>query len=51
VGILITSALRENRTDMVFAAVFVASAVGFALFGVVSLLGWALLRRWHASAR
>ena len=51
VGILITSALRENRTDMVFAAVFVASAVGFALFGVVSLLGWVLLRRWHASAR
>ena len=51
VGILITSALRENRTDMVFAAVFVASAVGFVLFGVVSLLGWVLLRRWHASAR
>jgi len=25
--------------------------VGFALFGVVSLLGWVLLRRWHASAR
>ena len=24
---------------------------GFVLFGVVSLLGWVLLRRWHASAR
>jgi NitT/TauT family transport system permease protein len=50
VGILIVSAIRENRTDLVFAAVSVAALVGFALFGVVSLVGWILLRRWHASA-
>lgn len=50
VGILILSALRESRTDLVFAAVAVAAVVGFALFGAVSLLGWLLLRRWHASA-
>jgi len=50
VGILILSAMRETRTDLVFAAVGVAASVGFALFGLVSLLGWALLRRWHASA-
>jgi NitT/TauT family transport system permease protein len=50
VGILILSAMRETRTDLVFAAVGVAAAVGFALFGLVSLLGWTLLRRWHASA-
>ena len=50
VGILILSALRESRTDLVFAAVGVAALVGFALFGLVSLLGWVLLRRWHASA-
>ena len=50
VGILILSAMRETRTDLVFAAVGVAAAVGFALFGLVSLLGWALLHRWHASA-
>jgi NitT/TauT family transport system permease protein len=50
VGILILSAMRENRTDLVFAAVAVAAIVGFALFGLVSLCGWLLLRRWHASA-
>jgi NitT/TauT family transport system permease protein len=50
VGILIVSAIRENRTDLVFAAVGVAALVGFALFGMVSLVGWLLLRHWHASA-
>jgi NitT/TauT family transport system permease protein len=50
VGILILSAMRENRTDLVFAAVAVAAIVGFVLFGLVSLGGWLLLRRWHASA-
>ncbi|MFM8641628.1 MAG: ABC transporter permease subunit [Phycisphaerales bacterium] len=50
VGILILSAMRENRTDLVFAAVAVAAIVGFVLFGLVSLGGWILLRRWHASA-
>jgi hypothetical protein len=32
------------------AAVAVAAIVGFVLFGLVSLGGWLLLRRWHASA-
>jgi ABC-type nitrate/sulfonate/bicarbonate transport system permease component len=41
--------MRENRTDLVFAAVAVAAIVGFVLFGLVSLGGWLLLRRWHAS--
>lgn len=50
IGIIILSAMRENRTDLVFASVALAAAAGFALFGLVSLLGWALLRRWHASA-
>jgi len=50
VGIIILSAMRENRTELVFAAVGTAAAVGFMLFGAVSLGGWALLRRWHASA-
>jgi NitT/TauT family transport system permease protein len=50
IGIIILSAMRENRTDLVFASVALAAAAGFALFGLVSLLGWSLLRRWHASA-
>jgi len=29
--------------------VLLASALGLALFGAVNLLGYLLLRRWHAS--
>jgi NitT/TauT family transport system permease protein len=42
--------MREARTDIVFAAVGLSACVGFLLFGIVSALGWLLLRRWHASA-
>jgi NitT/TauT family transport system permease protein len=49
VGIVILSALREHRTELVFAAVLTAAVVGFVLFGLVSALGWVALRRWHAS--
>jgi len=50
-GAVIISALKQNRADVVFAAIVLASVLGFALFGVVNLLGWVCLRRWHASAR
>ena len=50
-GSVITSALKQTRTDVVFAAIILAAALGFALFGIVNLLGWLFLRRWHASAR
>ncbi|HMN96856.1 MAG TPA: ABC transporter permease subunit [Phycisphaerales bacterium] len=46
-GIVILSAMREYRTDLVFAAVGIAAAIGMALFGVVSFGGWLLLRRWY----
>ncbi len=49
-GIVVTSSMREARTDLVFAAVALSACVGFALFGVTSAAGWLLLRRWHASA-
>ncbi|MDZ4830548.1 MAG: ABC transporter permease [Phycisphaerae bacterium] len=48
-GIVITASLREFRTEKVFAAVALASLVGFALFGVVSALSTLLLRRYDAS--
>jgi NitT/TauT family transport system permease protein len=48
-GSVITSALKQTRTDVVFAAILLAAALGFALFGLVNLLGWWLLRRWHTS--
>jgi NitT/TauT family transport system permease protein len=37
-GMVITASQREFRTDRVFAAVLLASLVGFALFAIVSLL-------------
>ena len=50
-GAVITSALKQTRTDVVFAAIILAAILGFALFGLVNLLSWFCLRRWHASAR
>lgn len=49
-GMKIITAMRESRTERVFAAVGLAAVVGFALFGLVSSVGWLLLRRWHSSA-
>jgi NitT/TauT family transport system permease protein len=46
-GMVITASQREFRTDRVFAAVLLASLVGFALFGLVSLLATAAAR-WAA---
>lgn len=45
-GVMITTALRNFQTDRVFVAVALASFVGFALFGTVSLASHLLLRRW-----
>jgi NitT/TauT family transport system permease protein len=49
-GAVVTSALKQNRTPEVFAAIALAALVGFAVFGIVNLAGRLLLRRWHASA-
>ena len=49
-GILVLSAYRQLRTDLLFAAVLAAAGLGLALFGAVSLAGARLLRRWHPSA-
>lgn len=50
IGIVILSGIREGRTDLVFAAIGLSAAVGFMLFGLVSLGGHLALRRWHPSA-
>lgn len=44
-GMVITASQREFRTDRVFAAVLLASCVGFLLFGLVSLLS-SFAGRW-----
>ena len=49
-GMVIVSAMKEYRTDLMFGAIGLAAIVGFALFGIVNLGGWLLLRRWHTSA-
>ncbi len=48
-GILVLSSYRQLRTDLLFAAVLTAAALGLALFGAVNLVGALLLRRWHPS--
>ncbi len=49
-GIVVMTAMREARTDLVFGAVALCAVVGFILFGVVSSVGWILVARWHSSA-
>lgn len=48
-GALIIASVRSFQTSLMFAAILIASLIGFLLFGVVNLVGWLLLHRWHAS--
>ena len=48
-GSVVDIARTQQRTDKVFAAVLLASALGLALFGFINLLSRLALRRWHAS--
>jgi len=50
-GILVMSSSRQLRTDLLFAAVLAAVALGLALFGAVNLLGARVLGRWHPSEK
>jgi NitT/TauT family transport system permease protein len=47
-GITVLSAYRQLRTDLLFAAVGLASLLGLALFAAVSVASGALLRRFRA---
>ncbi|WNG17234.1 ABC transporter permease [Cystobacter fuscus] len=49
-GILVLTAYRQLRTDLLFASVLAAAVLGLALFGAVNLTGFRLLKRWHPSA-
>jgi NitT/TauT family transport system permease protein len=50
-GVKIVGAMKNGRTDRVFAAVLVASLLGLAMFAGVNLIGYLLLRRWHGLSR
>jgi NitT/TauT family transport system permease protein len=49
-GILVMTAYRQLRTDLMFAAVACSALLGLALFGTVTLLAWLSLRKWNAAA-
>ena len=48
-GVRIISANHQSRTDLAFASVLLASLLGLAMFGAVSLASRFALRHWHAS--
>lgn len=48
-GVVVLEAMRQQRTDLVFAAILHASALGLLLFTAVNAASRLLLRRWHAS--
>jgi NitT/TauT family transport system permease protein len=48
-GIVVMESMRQGQTDMLFAAVLVASLLGLVMFAFVQLSGYLLLRRWHSS--
>lgn len=48
-GVVILGAMRQQRTDLVFAAVGYASLLGLILFGIVGFASRMALRHWHAS--
>lgn len=50
-GVMLMEARRLGRTDLVFAAILVASLLGLSMFGAVNLFGHVVLRHWHASAK
>ena len=48
-GSVVDIARTQQRIDKVFAAVLLASLLGLGLFGLINLLSYLTLRRWHAS--
>lgn len=48
-GSVVEIARTQQRIDKVFAAVLLASLLGLGLFGLINLLSYLALRRWHAS--
>jgi NitT/TauT family transport system permease protein len=50
-GVVVLEAMRQQRTDLVFAAVLYASGLGLVLFAAVNLASGLALRRWHGLGR
>jgi NitT/TauT family transport system permease protein len=50
-GVMVMEAKKQGNVDVIFAAVLFASMLGLAMFGAINILGYLLLRRWHASEK
>jgi NitT/TauT family transport system permease protein len=50
-GYLITQTAGQLKTDLLFATVFCSTMLGVGMFAAVSLIGNAILRRWHVAPR
>ncbi|RIL02794.1 MAG: ABC transporter ATP-binding protein [Proteobacteria bacterium] len=50
-GVVVLEAMRQQRTDLVFAAVLHAAALGLALFAAVNAVSRLTLRRWHTQEK
>jgi NitT/TauT family transport system permease protein len=50
-GIVVMTAYRQLRTDLLFAAVAGSALLGITLFLAVSLAAWIVLRNWYVGAR
>ncbi|MBK8253643.1 MAG: ABC transporter permease [Polyangiaceae bacterium] len=50
-GIVVQTAAKQLKTDLLFAAVFSATFLGLLLFGVVNAVGSRVLGRWHPSEK
>jgi NitT/TauT family transport system permease protein len=48
-GVKVIFAQSKLDTELLFAEVLAATALGFAFFLIVSFTGWLLLRNWHES--
>ncbi len=44
----IVAAIPRQRPDIVYAAITLAALLGLALFALINLISWLLLRHWHA---
>jgi NitT/TauT family transport system permease protein len=50
-GAVVEVARRQQRTDIVFAAVILASLLGLSMFAAVNLVSVVALRNWHPSEK
>lgn len=49
IGGAIAIAQQQQRVDLIFAGIFLASMLGLGLFAAINLAAWLTLSRWHAS--